>query len=139
MRERSRPSPSFPSFPIGPVLEHYGFDPIEPDRGWHDVRCAFHGDRRASGRVRSDESEEQVFMCNAYDTCPRGNAVQIIHAHEGLANNREGWQLAVKRAEEITGVSGGPVRGSSRSRHAVSRAPRGESPVSLFRRTWLRE
>ena len=123
-----------PSYPIGPVLEHYGFDAVDHDRGWRDIRCAFHGDRNASGRVRSDDSTEQVYYCHAYRECPNGNAVQIIMKKEGLA-----YRDAVIRATEITGVGDGEVRRSGGPRDAVPRKSRTESKVSAFKRTWLRD
>src|ERR1041385_7613392 len=70
-------------YPIGPILERYGFDPIDTDRGWHAVRCEFHGDRDASGSVNTLDQIYNCFGCGM-----RGSGTQIIMKMEGLTYRR---------------------------------------------------
>lgn len=119
----------FPRFPIGPVIEYYGGEPVEADRGWHPVRCPFHGDRDASGSVRTDG--EEVFHCFGCEI--KGNAVQILMKVEGL-----GYRDAVRRVEEITGIVRVELRGQLRKGSSLSRTTGDWAGYSAFKRTWLR-
>src|SRR5574342_769703 len=94
----------FPLFPIGPVLESYGGQPVVEGLGWKPYRCPFHNDRDASGSVNT---QKQVFNCHAAD-CPKGNAVQVIMQWE-----RVSYAEAVQRAEVVSGASNSDVRGES--------------------------
>lgn len=118
-----------PSFPIGPILEYYGFDEVEDGRGWRTVRCAFHGERDASASVRTDD--EQVFVCHACGM--KGNACQLIMKKESI----DYW-ASVKRAEEIAGSGNGNVRQSSGSRSSLSREKGDRQSVRAYKRTWGR-
>lgn len=119
----------FPVFPISPILEHYGFEPVEDGRGWHPVKCAFHGETDASASVIT--TEEQAFNCHACGM--RGNAVQLIMKKEDL-----GYRQALARAEGITGDSGIQVHGQRRQGSSLSGNQGDRQSYSAFKRTWLR-
>lgn len=120
-----------PSFPIGPILEHYGFDAIEDGRGWRPVRCAFHGETDASASVITTE-DEQAFNCHACGM--KGNAAQLIMQMEGV-----GYWDAVTRAKGILGSSGIQVHGLSGSRTSIPADQGDRQSYSYFKRTWLRD
>src|SRR5690349_1370586 len=113
-------------YDIGRILEHYGADPVTPDRGWHAVRCPFHGDRDASGSVNSSEHVFNCFVCEV-----RGSATQIIMKVEGVS-----YGEAVSRAEAITGDRNSEVRGKLGSRYAVSRETRHYKSYREIRDAW---
>lgn len=121
----------FHRYPIGPVLEHYGFDPVAPDRAWHAIRCEFHGDRDASGSVNT---VTQVYNCFAGLGCPTGSAVQIVMKKEGLT-----YSDALFRTEEITGDSDSSVRQGYRGRSSVSRSEGHYRSYREIRESWLRQ
>jgi len=125
----SKPDGNLPSFPIGPILEYYGFDEVEDGRGWRTIRCAFHGEKDASASVRTDD--EQVFVCHACGV--KGNSAQLIMQRESL-----GYWDAVRRAEEIAGSGNGNVRQQAGSRHAVPGSKGDRQSVSAYKRTWGR-
>ena len=129
---RTSTGSEFPRFPLGPVLEHFGFEELKPDHGWYDIKCAFHGDSNESGRVRTMLGEDEVFHCMASYSCPSGNAVQILMQKEGLK-----FTEAVRRAEELTGHSDGSVRGKSGGRPSVSRKSGDHGSYRAFKRAWL--
>src|SRR6476646_9258786 len=95
----------FPVYPIGPVLETFGGQPVVEGYGWKPYRCPFHKDSDASASVNT---QKQVFNCHASGDCPSGNAVQVIKEWEGLT-----YREAVQRAAEISGESVGNVRSPS--------------------------
>jgi DNA primase len=120
-----------PQFPISPVLEYYGGDPVEEDRRWHEYRCPFHDDSNKSAAVRTLSGEEEVFNCHA--VCGvAGNAVQIIMKREGV-----GYREALGRAEEITGRSITSVRGERRSGAGVPRPARDRFSYREYKATWV--
>src|ERR1041385_6049004 len=116
-------------YPIGPILERYGFDPIDTDRGWHAVRCEFHGDRDASGSVNTLDQIYNCFGCGM-----RGSGTQIIMKMEGLT-----YRDAVVRAEEITGDRDTSVRSGSRRRNAVPGGSGNYRSYREIRDAWIRE
>src|SRR5882757_3809489 len=117
----------FPLFPIGPILQSFGGEPVAEGYGWKPYRCPFHGDRDASGSVNS---QKQVFNCHAAD-CPKGNAVQVIMQWEQVT-----FREAVERAEAISGASVGGVQPISGRRGRMAGGTRGKSGVRSFKRTW---
>jgi hypothetical protein len=127
MRGRSETSAEFPIFPIGPVLESYGGQPVVEGFGWKPYRCPFHGDRDASGSVNS---EKQVFNCHAAD-CPKGNAIQVIMQWEQVS-----YAEAKQRAETISGAGMGNVQPASGRRGRMAGGSRSGSGVRSFKRTW---
>lgn len=120
-------SEDFPLFPIGPILESYGGQPVAEGLGWKAYRCPFHGDRDASGSVNS---EKQVFNCHAAD-CPKGNAIQVIMQWEQV-----NYAEAKQRAETISGASVGNVQPTSGRRGRMAGGSRSGSGVRSFKRTW---
>lgn len=120
----------FAKFPISPILEHYGGEPVEDDRRWHDYRCPFHDDSHKSASVRTEG--EQIYHCFVCEM--KGNATQLLMKREGLA-----YRDAVRRAEEITGISGGGVRESSGYGASVPGDARDQFSYSAFKRTWVRD
>ena len=124
---RSGEKDDFPLYPIGPILESYGGQPVAEGLGWKPYRCPFHPDRDASGSVNSDK---QVFNCHAAD-CPKGNAVQVLMQWEQL-NYREAQQ----RAEAISGTSLGNVQPAPGRRGRMAGGTRSKSGVRSFKRTW---
>lgn len=63
------------------VLEHYGFDNLDPDE--HDYRkvcCAFHGERNPSSTYKTKAPAR--FNCHACGAS--GDAVELVQNHEGL-------------------------------------------------------
>lgn len=62
------------------VLEHYGFDlPLHRNPHGVKVKCAFHGDRRASAILNE---HRQYFACFACDA--RGDSWALIMRQEGV-------------------------------------------------------
>jgi DNA primase len=120
----------FAFIPIGPILEYYGFDAIEDDRGWRPVRCAFHGETDASASVITTE-DEQAFNCHACGM--KGNAAQIIMKKEGVS-----YKDAVKRAEGILGGSSSALHGFRGTGPSLPSDKRDRQSYSEFKRTWLR-
>src|SRR5512139_573644 len=118
---------SFPTYPIGPILESFGGQPVAEGLGWKSYRCPFHADRDASASVNT---QKQVFNCHAAD-CPKGNAVQVLMQWEQL-NYRE----AVERAETISGASLAGVQPASGRRGRMAGGTRSRSGVRSFKRTW---
>lgn len=126
-------SNDFPDFPILPVLEFYGFTDVRDDHGWHDVRCEFHGDHDKSGSARTEhDGDGGAYNCHAFQSCPKGNAVQVIMIKEGVS-----FSDAVHKAEEITGQGSARVRGQLHgSGRPVSREPRDQQSYSAFKKLW---
>jgi DNA primase len=93
--------------PVRPILEFLGADLGSERNG--KIRCPFHGDdRHPSASVK--EFYYKCFACDAH-----GDAVRLLVEQGGLE-----WSEAFSRAEEITGVGGGPRREEPASRGSVS-------------------
>lgn len=87
-----------PIIPIIPVLEFYGFDPSELKdypHGWFKVRCAFHGETKASASYSTDLN---AFNCHACSMS--GDSIKIIRLMEPSLS----FQEALAKGCEIAGV-----------------------------------
>ena len=111
------PVPEPATLGIAAVLRHYGATSIPEGSGWHTMRCPFHGDSHASGRVNV---ELGGFKCNA---CPvRGDAIKLIELQEKMS-----YGDACEFARSVLGQS---VEGISRS------APKPAKRRALGREKW---
>jgi DNA primase len=91
---------------IREVLEYYGWDGRA--HGYGDdknIKCPFHGDRHASGRI--NEAKE-VFYCNACGVA--GDAYKLVMDKEGLT-----FDQAKRRVQEIAGSDGSQLPGKPAS------------------------
>lgn len=87
-----------PRLPIAPILEHYGFEGVNPEEhGWEKICCAFHGETHASATYTTQDGG--AFKCFACDMA--GDAYALIMRQEGV-----GFPEAKAMAEEITGQAG---------------------------------
>ncbi|AUG87455.1 DNA primase [Streptomyces phage Treat] len=116
----------WPTFPVGPILESFGGEPVMEDRGWYAYKCPFHGDRSASASVNTILN---VFVCHTCDM--KGNAVQLI-----MKEGNKSYVDALRRAEEVAGQSAGDVRQSPDGGRRVSGGSRNRSGSRALRRTW---
>lgn len=78
---------------IHSVLTHYGFENVPEGGGWRNIRCFFHDDRMASGRVSIRDGAYRCMACDA-----KGSALTLIQWKEQLE-----WTSAVRLYQEITG------------------------------------
>src|SRR5688572_17537896 len=101
MRRTASNEKEWPSFPLGPILEMYGGEPVMEDRGWYAYACPFHGDRTKSASVNTIIN---VFVCHSCDM--KGNATQLIMKKENCS-----YGDALNRAEKASGPSNGNVPG----------------------------
>src|SRR5689334_15897370 len=86
---------SAPELNIADVLRHYGATKVPEGAGWHSMRCPFHSDGHASGRVNTDLG---AYKCNA---CPvSGDALKLISLAEKIGRSE-----AVDYARETLGAS----------------------------------
>ncbi len=95
--------PRITKFPIGPVLEEFGFY-LSRTTGRYSVKCMFHDDKVASGSVDFGSQRYVCFACGV-----SGDAVDLLREHERLD-----FAEAVERAAAITGVRDGRVSDESR-------------------------
>lgn len=80
---------------IADVLRHYGATTVPEGVGWHSMKCPFHGDSHASGRVNV---ELGAFKCHG---CPvSGDAIKIIRQQENLS-----YGDAIEFAGKVLGTS----------------------------------
>jgi DNA primase len=95
-------------------MEHYGIHDLPEEDRWVKVKCPFHGDSHASATVNPIQNGFKCFACGI-----QGDTYNIIMQHEGVE-----FLEAVKRAEEITGISSKSLRKKSATSGAVSGKPR---------------
>jgi hypothetical protein len=127
MVRRVQQDKEWPSFPLGPVLEMYGGEPVMEDRGWYAYNCPFHGaDRSKSASVNT---VLHVFVCHGCGE--KGNAVQLIMKKENCS-----YVDALRRAEEVAGKGAGNVRVVSDGGRRVSSRSGNRSGSRSLRRTW---
>ncbi|TVZ01237.1 hypothetical protein EAS64_33705 [Trebonia kvetii] len=114
--------------PIGPVLEHYGWDGRMTGYGaWPKTRCPFHTDRNPSASVNE---EAGLFQCHA--GCFEG---RVISAY-GIVMEMEScdFTIARERVKELTGHDGD----NSRDGVSLSRRPSGRLASSKLP-AWTRD
>jgi len=95
-------------------MEYYGIDNLTEEDRWMKVKCPFHGDSHASATVNPIQNGFKCFACGI-----QGDTYNIIMQHEGVE-----FLEAVKRAEEITGISSKSLRQKSTSGRTISSKPR---------------
>jgi DNA primase len=127
MVRRERTEREWPSFPLGPILVHYGGEDVMEDRGWYAYACPFHGaDRSKSASVNTIIN---VFVCHTCDI--KGDAITLIKKRENCS-----YGESLRRAEEIAGKSAGDVRGTPDGGRRVSGRSGNRSGSRALRRTW---
>lgn len=95
-------------------MEHYGICDLPEEDRWIKVKCPFHGDSHASATVNPVKNGFKCFACGI-----QGDTYNIIMQHEGVE-----FLEAVKRAEEISGISSKSLRKEHSSSRRVSSKPR---------------
>jgi DNA primase len=116
-----------PRLPIAPILEHYGFEGVNPEEhGWFKICCAFHGESHASATYTTQDGG--AFKCFACDMA--GDAYSLIMRQEGVT-----FPEAKTMAEEITGTTGEtPTDAPQPVRVSPLALLDGETPVRPARR-----
>ena len=65
---------------VADVLRHYGATTVPEGTGWRSMRCPFHGDVHASGRVNTTLN---AYKCHGCDMS--GDALKLIERKEELS------------------------------------------------------
>jgi DNA primase len=78
---------------IADVLIHYGATSVPEGVGWKSMRCPFHADSVASGRVNVDLNAYKCHGCKM-----SGDAIKLIEINESL-----GYGDAIEFARSILG------------------------------------
>lgn len=78
---------------IASVLRYYGADDVPEGYRWRGIRCPFHHDTRASGRVNTELGAFACLGCGV-----KGDAISLIMQREGVDYPR-----AIERYTIITG------------------------------------
>lgn len=106
--------------PIIPVLEHYGFDILDPGSGWFKVKCLFHDDTMPSATVNAQAQVYKCFVCDV-----GGDAYEVVQWKEGCDFVSAKSILEEILGDEFSSVSQQPARRERRtSLHVPSRGAR---------------
>jgi DNA primase len=99
---------------IALVLEHYGGDMSRVKTyGWRGVKCPFHSDAHASGRVNQ---ELDAFKCLACDAS--GDAIKLISQREGMTRQDAEQWANQEFGAEVTSVRQPAKRGKAKHRRS---------------------
>jgi len=85
----SMPEGTEPELSIADVLRHYGAEVVPESAAWRSMKCPFHEDRTASGRVNT---ELNAYKCLG---CPfAGSPLSLIKRKEKLGSYDEATEFA---------------------------------------------
>ena len=115
-------------FPIGPVLEKYGWTLPSERPGWVPVKCMEHEDRQASASVNFDKNAVNCHACGF-----KGDALKVIQIKEGCD-----FGQALRIAEGIVGEGNGGVSTEHRGRHALPSEQRTDRGNRKYVPPWRR-
>jgi DNA primase len=83
------PEGTEPELSIIDVLRHYGAEVIPESSAWRSMKCPFHSDAHASGRVNT---ELNAYKCQG---CPyAGSPLSLIKRKEALGSYAEATEFA---------------------------------------------